>query len=322
MATHQDLRWSPLALVPERAGIDVPFPLEEIRAYPELSGRSGDLLIIQLRSGIGVTRKRQATLRSLGLAGIRTSSLRSSREPGIFGYIRAVRDLVGVVELGGIMYRSAQLSARSTHLQYERIEYGSNTRPGGLVRNSDGEYFVFESDRNGLLLNWSTSLSASEAFEQFQQSFIDEGTPLRVRSGESASMVMVSGRHDPGHSPITHDRTLDSGDGDWEEYQVDPSNLIGEMPTEEAIDLIRRRDLPVVAARIAFRDVFMTWHRPYARFIDSDVESAEVGVYLNDLSRINGARRFVRNAGRARFFSEADITILVRERGNPKHIWI
>ncbi|CAN5373236.1 hypothetical protein BH11ACT5_BH11ACT5_16340 [soil metagenome] len=299
------------------------FDLEELKGYPELRGRSGDLLIFQLRSVIGADKKRSGALKSLGLKGIRTSSLKSSREPGVFGLIRSVRDLVGVIELDGVMYRSAQLSARATHLQYERIEYGSNTRPGALVRNSAGEYFVFESDRNGLLLNWSTSLLPSDVYDRFLTSFKDEDIDLQVKRGESASMVAVSGDRRPTHSTISDDQQMSSpNDGHWADFQIDPSNLIAEMPTAEAIELIRRSDLAIVSARIAFRNVFMTWHRPYARFIDSDEEVSEAGIYLSDFSQINAVRRLIRRTGRAGFFSETDVSILVREHGNPKHIWI
>ena len=231
------------------------------------------------------------------------------------GYIRAVGDLVAAYELNDTIYRQTPAGARDTHMEYEKIEYGTNTRPGGLVRNTDGEYFAFESDRNGLLLNVSTSLSLPECLEQFQKAF-----PHAVaRPGERASGLAIVAEGHPNHSVISHGGP--GGEG-LVEYSFDPSVLMADMPTDEAIELVRRDELEVVAARVAFKGFFMTWHRPYARFIDSDLEVAEAGVYAGTLREIDGMRRFMRLSGRAAFFLETDVTVRVREHGNPRQVRI
>lgn len=315
LINYHDIRWSDLAQVPEATLLPLQLPLPGSALFDTVHGRSGDLLVIQVRSGKHEKKARQETLRSLGLKGVRSASLRSSGDGATRGYIRAVRDLVGVIELDGVKWKESSTLDRASDLQYESLDYGTNTRPGGLVRDSLGNYFVFESDRNGVLLNWSTSLSLLECYENLVEATERQILPASMSGlskerpeGENLSILAVKGSAQPGVSAGT---TSDRHDA-----ATDPIDFI-ELPTDEALTVMRAQGSAIAVARLAFRGMDLTWQQPYARFIDSDRETAEVGLYSRDLS-FPVARRLARLTGPEGFLDQATVEVLVRRSGNLK----
>lgn len=316
--SYQQIEWSPVATIPEGGGLPLQFPLDPKR-FSMPNGRSGDLLVVQLRSEIGETKTRREALRSLGLNGVRSSSIRSSFEEGVFGYIRAVRDLVAVARLNAVVYKSTTTSTHEMAVEFERIEYGTNTRPGGLIRSSLGDYYSFESDRKGLLLCWSTDLSADQCIQEFRVSFPD----IEPDSHPDASVLGIVANGVAGDESLLErleaDRITDAID---EDQSIDPSSLIVDLPTPEAIDVVSSQESSLVVARLGFAGVELIWHRPYARFIDSEVERAEVGIYTRDYSHLDGVRVLTRRTGKNGFFDAIPVTAQIRERGIAKHVRI
>lgn len=316
--SYQQIEWSPVATIPEGGGLPLQFPLDPKR-FSMPSGRSGDMLVVQIRSEIGETKLRRDALRSLGLNGVRSSSIRSSFEEGVFGYIRTVRDLIAVARLNAVVYKSASSRAEDMAVDFERIEYGTSTRPGGLIRSSLGDYFTFESDRKGLLLNWSTDLSAEQCVHEFRASFPDVVPDGRHHS----SVVGIVANGVAGDESIIErlevDRITDAID---EDHALDPSALIVDLPTPEAIDIVSSQKASLVVARLGFVGLELIWHRQYARFIDSDNERAEVGIYTRDYSYLDGVRVLARRTGKNGFFDAVPVTAQIRERGIAKHVRI
>ncbi len=306
---YQQIVWSPAATIPEGGGIPLQFPLDP-RRFAAPNGRSGDLLVIQLKSHHHETETRKAALRSLGLTGVRSSSLRSSFDETVYGQIRTVRDLVAVAQLNALVYKSASTVAQDM-TDFERVEYGTNTRPGGRVKSSQGDYFSFESDRKGVLLEWSTSLGVVEALARFGNAF-PRARPLKA---ESASIVALNASGLVGGEELPD---VDLGS----DHPLDPSSTFVDMPTGEAINVIHNQADHLVATRLGFRGLNFTWHRPYTRFVDIHVDRAEVGIYTRDYSLLPGIGAYARSTGADGFFDAVPITAQIREHGNVRHVRI
>jgi ribosomal protein L30/L7E/uncharacterized protein len=320
--SYQDIPWSPLAIIPESVPPNLSLPLNIGGIDASIHGRSGDLLVVQLKSAMHEKYRIKESLRSLGLKGVGSQALRSSSDDNVFGYIKKAKHLIAVVELYGVQWKSATRKLPASRMEYEIIEYGNNTRPGGLYRNSDGDYFNFISDRDGLRTSWSTNLGASAC--------------LAVALQEITPVVDVDG----GHSILVLDRdtvtdsSLSTGDrSQFEEFvasltqseegetQIVSAGTVLEMPTAEAIDAIRNSELNIAMANIGLGSARVTWRKPYARFIDSELELAEVGTYSRrpDFKALGS---IARKTGAPRFFDNFEIKVQVRERGAPKRIKI
>ncbi|WP_216099634.1 hypothetical protein, partial [Curtobacterium sp. MMLR14_002] len=147
---YQVVNWRvDLAPVPEHPGV---IPLPGTVEFANVRGREGDLLILQFRSGSHLTSDKQQALADLELGRVGAACIRPS-SPDTIGRIRLLRGIVAVIDLRGVHYRENVAYREKTGLEYERTQFGSNTQPGELIRDSAGNYFVFESDRNGLLVN-------------------------------------------------------------------------------------------------------------------------------------------------------------------------
>jgi len=310
--SYQQIEWLPVATIPEGGNLPLQFPLDP-KYFAAPNGRSGDLLIIQLRGHHHEIQSRKDSLRSLGLSGIRSSSIRSSFEENIYGYIRSVRDLVAVAQLKAVVYRGASSLTRDTAVEFERIEYGTNTRPGGVIKSSIGDYFTFESDRKGLLASWSTHLSALDAITAFR-SIYESAEPLKSDDASVLGLI-ASGLVSAGSGDGMARQILDDD-------SVDPSSVVVDVPTRDALQIIESQGGNLVVARLGFAGIDLTWHRPYARFIGNEVERAEVGIYTRDYSQLERLSAFARATGVEGFFDTVPVTAQIREHGNAKHIRI
>jgi ribosomal protein L30/L7E len=312
--SHQELSWSPLGLTPESSGMNLQFPLEEMAPFPDARGRSGDILIVQFRSETSQNVKRRAALQSLGLKGLRSSVVRSSADPDVLGNIEKVRDLVGVVVLDGVIYKASQLKTREQHVNYEQIEFGTNTRPGGLVRSSDGDYLHFESSRRHLLMQWSTTVSPVECIDLLLDTLPD----LRWAAAEDSALVGL-----PSALPRAGGSEDEIGVSDEEgfvEYDLPSGVDIIDLPAPEAIDIVKLNTETLVTMNLGSRALDLLWHRPYARFVDSDQKFAEAGVYLRDLALFPAISTFARRTAAPSFFDRTNVEVQVRERGNLKRL--
>lgn len=310
------LTWSSLGATPNEGTYAIHLPLWELSSPHAPFGRSGSLLVVQLRSSIRLQADRRATLKSLGLKGVDTASLRFADEVTL-GYIAKVRDIVGVIDLGGVFYRQTEYNAGDSSLSIDCVEHGTNSRPGATVRSSDGEYFSYDSDRRGILVDVSSTWKLLDVLNEIDSAFPD----ARPLAKDDASMLAIAGE---GSLPGEFDELegITSWDGAWHETPVSQSGLIVEMPTDEAISLIRSHRIGIAAARIAFHDFFVTWQEPYSRFVNSDRELSEVGVYVRSPKQLAGLSRLIRAVSKPGFIDNARPRIIMREHGNAKHYTI
>lgn len=301
MPVLDGISWSAKATIPKNPPSSLPLPGTDA-FNRNVHGRNGDLLILQLSSGEHLKAARRNTLRSLGLRGINSASLRRSDDPTTWGYIQAVRDLIAVVELGGVQYKAESSVNVEEDVSYESAQFGSNTRPSGIFRDTLGDYFSYESDRNGVLLNWSTDRDFHSALEAFLIAY-DGPEPL---AAEHSSLLGLRPTE-----PIENDSSS-------LEVTIGADAELIELPTDKAIGLTRSSSvLDVQFARLAFRGIDLTWHEPYVRFDDRETERAELGLYAHRLD-LSKARTLARNTGNRGFFEQAKCRIETRENGTLK----
>lgn len=287
VVSYQDVRWSTLATIPESSRVPVQLPIPGTEAFNKARGRGGDLVLIQLKSGKHLSDKRKAALRSLGLSRVWSTSIRNSSDPNLIGYIRTVKDVIAAIELPGVEYKSEVVSPSDIPMEYEKHQYGSNTSPGVVVRNSEGDYFVGESEGAYVSLQWSSGNSLVESVDKLRGLY----PPLRDR--------VTDDQEEDGSTLV-----LRRADSDRSEYLY--------LPASEALAVARDSLSSVISASLAFEDdLSVFWHRPYSRFIDGDHSTAEVGVYGNGISP-KLIREFARATAAFGFFDQAPITYSTR----------
>lgn len=319
--SYQDIPWSPLAIIPENVPPNLSLPMVVGGIDESTRGRSGDLLVVQLKSSVHEKHRIKASLRSLGLKGVGSQALRSSSDENVFGYIRKARHLIAVVELNGVQWKSATMKLPASRMEYEVIEYGTNTRPGALYRNSDGDYFNFISDRDGLRASWSTSLGAGACLAVALESFDSAALP----SGERQSVIVLEKGPTPDSSAggdLDFDGVFASlAEEDGTKIQIAGAGSVLELPTAEAVSAIRSSELHIAMANLALGEARFTWQKPYARFIDSEIALAETGLYSRR-PNFHALRAMARTTGAPHFFDNLEVKVQVRERGIPKRIKI
>lgn len=272
-------------------------PLPDSPEFRHVQGREGDRLIVQLHSEIGAAPKHRAALRTLGLRGIGSASLRRSDDPVVQGNVNLVRHLVGVVILPRMAYKE------NIKEQIEYIDYGTSTLPGGLARNDHGDYFAYESDRRNILLMWGMDLDFSTSFSLFRETYQDMLiSNSHAVVGRSESTVVVP--RAPHLSEV-------------QDYLTQADIEVIDGPSDEIMNLAQDRNEDLALARIAFRDIEFSWRAPIKRFHDRDARLAECALYgrVIDLRR---ARQLFNGTAASDFASSLEMTILKREQGNLK----
>jgi hypothetical protein len=224
-----------------------------------------------------------------------------SSNASVVGNIRAVKHLVAVVELRSICRKDGILESEvqdARGMPYEKPLYGTKTRPAQLIRDSDSNYFAFESDRNGLLLMWGTRLSLRQCLDAFNESF---GRPPGA-AGSSSTLGI---------------RAVEAvaAEGDIEERSV----VIRDTTFEEAQALIREEGQQVVFARIAFQGIELGWQAPHQVFEDREEVFAEINLYSEDLD-LTSAKSMAMQTGDRRLFENAGAVVQIRQRGVLKTI--
>lgn len=294
--TTQELHWYRRAVIPESNIRNLPLPGS--LGSSRVAGRSGDVVVYQVRSTNKAIESHQKTIETLGLNGVFSASLKMSN-PAIWGMIDTVRDYVAVLILDGVFYKQDNSNrSQSRVADYERLKFGSETQPGGLIRGKSGEYFAFESDGKSLLMNWSSSADFESTHHFFETNF-EELRPSSKPFSSSVGIV-TSSKSDSR-------RTVEVVDGS----------------AAELLERLASRDLASVAfARLAYDTVSLTWRRPFKRFSDRPTRFGEVGLLGNgqdiDLTK---ARAFAVETGPADLLRDGGAVVSFRgENGQQRTI--
>lgn len=268
----------------------IPIPLPESLVLDNVKGREGSLMLIQHTSTAHVGKSQRRAARSLGLGKVHAASIRPNT-PAVRGNIRAIRHLISVIDLGGVQYRQKYLISENTGLEYEVVQFGSNTRPGELVRSEVGDYFSFESDRRGALLNWSSDSDLRECISLVREFF---PSPLLVTAGRTSVLGLK----------------LDDDEGaELEIVDVDADDVFAYLADHGD---------RIAMARVAFSGFDLTWSSPSQQFDDSDYVSAEVGIYTREPELVARVGEFARKIGPRALLDEVQCVVLMRENGNVR----
>lgn len=268
----------------------IPIPLPESLSFDNVKGREGSLMLIQHSSSAHASKSQRSAARSLGLGKVHAASIRPNT-PAVRGSIRTIRHLISVIDLGGVQYKQKYLISEKTGLEYEVLQFGSNTRPGELVRSAEGDYFSFESDRRGVLLNWSSAAGLAECI-------------LNVGDFFPSSLSSTSGR-----TSVLGLQLDDNEGAELEIVEVDSDDVPGYLA-----DHADR----IAMARVAFSGFDLTWSGPSQRFDDSDFVSVEVGIYTRAPELVARAGEFARKIGPRALLDEVQCVVLMRENGNVR----
>ena len=139
-----------------------------------LSGRCGNLVVVQLKGGKHANENQKATLRSLGLGKISQASLRTVNAVNL-GYINTVRHLVGVVALRTTCYKEGIQDP------FESQQFGTPSKPGEICRSSSGEYIGYQADRH----EFSVYMSTRHSFEMVLVQLATAGLEVDMSSRDT-----------------------------------------------------------------------------------------------------------------------------------------
>lgn len=263
-----------------------------------VAGREGDILVIQVRSSTGISKSARESMRSLGLSGIGSFSLRLADDPVVRGYIRAAREYIGVVDLEGLQYREQGVNGVRGGEMYERPYYGTNSNPAQLVRDSRGNYFQYESSRDHLLLCWNSSREFNDALELFLETYGPQPTSL---GQESVAVIPNS----PGlveETPAMQNFEVARGE----------DSVVVDARTDLLLPFIRDHSSELQLARVAFDSIELTWQSSFRKFDDRETEFCEVGLIGPPALDLELARTFAEATGVPKFFEDARCQVEVR----------
>lgn len=289
----QDVRWSTRAEIPE--DVIPPIFTPSISNLAKVRGRSGDLLVLRLNNSHKLSPDKLRSLRSLNLREPGSAALCLSHLPNTWGMIESVKDHVAVIEIGYIIHLERTPTERyggigsKSRVEYERLQYGTSSKPGELVRSDRGSFFAFESDRSRVRTMWSSSEDLRSSFAAFQESF--RSPPVEL--GTTNATIVVG---------------LDSK----------PEEII-ETSVSHAVDMITNQSQHILMARLAFRLFEFTWEFPHRPFDDIDAISSEIGVNSSvyDID-LDSTRRFAYLTGDTDLLKNGGCRVSVRQHGNLK----
>ncbi len=277
----------PEATIPDK---DPDLPLPGTDSFARVAGRSGDILVYQLKSGIGAPQDQRDALRTLGLKGPSTASLRNSRSNIDRGLIRKVRSYIAVIDLHGVSYKHGKPIVRAPELEIERPKYGTSTSPGELTRDQFGNYFGYETGRAGTLVYWSTPLGLDEFLYKLPE--LPEVSIL-----PSAVCQILPNSPEAG--------VMNTADG-WE-------------VTLESLrsDIILQQKAGAVIVAMDNNDTELIWHAPYERFHDRDSVSAELSMFFTRYNPL-ALRALLAASGDPGLMGAVDVDLIVRDNGKLK----
>lgn len=276
----QDFNWSTLATIPEGVRPSV----WGVRGS-DIRGREGDIIVQRIPSSSRLNFSQLQSLRSLRLPTVGSAALWRSSLPGILGQIENVREHVAVIELGRIIYLGE--TTKNSELQYERTKYGTNTNPGELIRDREGNFFAFESDRRRFRIMWSSPLTHSRAITELLAAFPD------LENGSKSESVAV---FSDTVSPV-------------------------EGTASEILDRCAEREDDLKVVRISYRDLDYTWQETHQPFHDRAIRCREIGVNMSNVALRSSLTRasiesFALRTGPGKIIRSGQCEIAVRIDGN------
>lgn len=190
-------------------------------------------------------------------------------------------------------------------MNYESIAYGRPNEPGGLTRDSNSNYFNFESDRTGIMMNWSTPLAALECYQAAVSSFPN----LALVRRSKRSIIGIESQWVAAQDELALAEAAMMDAELEEDTPLDGSVAIVDVSTPEALDLMRQNATNLIVARLAFKSLDLFWHSPYVRFIDSDHKVAQAGIYTRHTELIKPIGQFARATGTPGFLDAANVKV-------------
>lgn len=204
--------------------------------------------------------------------------------------MRLVQHLVRVIELSEMCYDGSIVES------YEKLPYGTATKPAEITRSQDGEYFAYESDRTGLLLMWGTDYDLIECLDAF-------GSRFRTREqGLMLSAELL---------------TMDMSVSDEVVHDVETRSQSAEGPFDVVREQVAALVGSVAVARFDAGKLEFSWKAPHHPFDDMDTVSSEVQLFSEDLD-LHSALAMANHVGPAELLAAAQCTIDIRRRGRRR----
>lgn len=289
---QQSYEFSPRATVPR--AVNFPLPVPGTVAFERVLGRAGDLIVIQLKSSNGERYKRREALRTLGLKGIRSASLRFSDDVSTWGCVEAVRDLVAVIVLPSVTYTTGNSRSKKqdAEVEVESYRYGTQSKPGHLWRGLSGAYFAYEYEADSLVTFWSSALQLDELLQTF------DAVGMQIDEDSPASYIGMQ------FDETDSNADLSNRDGSWRQIAAE-------------LDFGR-----VGAAVISMVGGFeVTWQAPHARFHDLTNEWASIGVNSQPPD-VLAVKSLCGATGDRRLLAAGECHVRTRQAGTTREIRI
>lgn len=211
-------------------------------------GRSGDMLVLQVRGASKAKPNIKSSLRSLGLGRPGMISLRFDNDVNR-GYIRTARDHVAVAFLNGIWYK------KNITEYLESAEYGTASKPAEIFRAQSGSYFGYEYSPPRLVMFMSTRAEFTEVLEAARASGVE------VDNANPEALLV--GANEDRREVVRRVGTLASALADV------------------SLSAIERAVVPLRAQG----ELKITWRSAYRRFHDLDTINREIGIICADSAR-------------------------------------
>lgn len=284
-----NINWSPR--VDTRPPIGFSPPLPGTPGFSKVKGRSGDLIVIQVKSGDGRKANQQDCLRSLGLHGPRSAALRDSRDASTRGYIQTVKHLVSVIELEGIYFKDETRLMKGGEVEFDKPKYGTDSQPSQLFRDLKGDYFLYESSDRQLRVAWSTQDTLEKCLEDI--------VSLYPQVQESVERVFIG-----------QESTQDV--------------IVQEKVGSAAIDLVRSiGKATFFNMQLADDELYaVSWRQPYKRFHDRTSLRGEVSVSTPKNLSEYSVRQLVRQTCDNDFLDRSQCFVEVRNGRQHRQIKI
>ncbi|WP_139104603.1 hypothetical protein [Gordonia sp. UCD-TK1] len=185
------------------------------------------------------------------------------------------------MDLQSVSFKNETGSTEDGELVFERVQYGSNTRPGELLRDNYGNYAGFETGREGTLVYWSTFFSLDD--------LIDKARSEGIGIDRSAMCTTF----------------FDGGDPDGVELEL--SEVLDITGNREAV-----QSIAVPIGEIGNQE--LCWQAPYLRFEDRDSIRAEASFFSTDFDS-STAKSLIAISADDQLLAGAGFTVIFNSRG-------
>lgn len=232
---------------PDFRGRLTQLPLPGTERFSTVGGRSGDAIVIQLSSTCGMRHKHKKSLATLGLHGIDTAALVNFKAGSTIGNLAVLGPKVRVIKLKKTVEKRSKnaCTIQGDRLMVEHVEYGSKSQPCDLLRVNGEDYWYSEFSKRSANIAWSTSSPARDTINALAKAL------------DSASGTGRIIRH------------------------TEEGDELGEGSLTEVIDYLEGQDPTTIEyVQVKVGDLSLSWKEPFRRFVDSELELAEVTVVM------------------------------------------